>query len=69
VLAPALDDGLRFGEAVEDFAVQKLVTQLRVEALQPAWVLVVPVTLFRTDGPFSLPPSAEFDPFESRPAR
>ena len=33
VLAPALDDGLRFGEAVEDFAVQKLVTQLRVEAL------------------------------------
>lgn len=33
VLAPTLDDGRRFGEAVEDLAVQKLVTQLRVEAL------------------------------------
>ena len=33
VLAPTLDDGLRFGEAVEDLAVQKLVAELRVEAL------------------------------------
>ena len=33
VLAPALDDDPGLGEAVEDFAIEQLVPQLRVEAL------------------------------------
>lgn len=33
---PALDDDLRLGKAVEDFPVEKLIAQLRVEALAVA---------------------------------
>lgn len=33
VFAPALDDDLRFGEAVEDFAVEQYVAQFGIEAL------------------------------------
>jgi putative transposase len=36
VLAPGFDDGSRFGEAVEDLAIEQLVAELRVEALAVA---------------------------------
>ena len=36
VTTPALDDDARFGQRVEDFAVEQFVTQTRVEALDEA---------------------------------
>ena len=52
VLAPLFDDDLRFLEAIKDFAVQKLVAQLAIEALAISvlpWTSWFDVERFRAD--------------------
>lgn len=60
VLAPPLDDDPRFSQAVEDLAVEQLISQLRVEALA---IAIFPWTAGLDVG---RPGSDSGDPFPDR---